>query len=197
MPDAPDYDEKTILSSVISGDQRSFTVLVDFYWNSVYSHALAYTKSAARSQEITQDIFLKVWGKRSDLTEVREFKNFLFILSRNEIISAMRKKLMDVSGHDPLDRPEDTLIPHLQLEYKESYSRFLAAMEKLPPTRKIIFKMSRMEGLKYEEIARKMNLSKNTVKEHIVLALSFVRTYLHTHSDFLFFFLYWHLFKEN
>jgi len=184
------YNERRLLLSVAAGDEKAFTQLVDLYWNRVYGHALAYAKSSQKAQEITQDVFLKVWKKRDTLKEIVDFKNFLFILGRNQIISSLRKKLEGPTGSDPGEAWEDVLMPDQQLEYKEAYAMIREGIEKLPPTRKAVFKMSRMEGLSYEQIAGKMNISKNTVKEHIVLALNFLRTYIHTHGDLLFIFLF-------
>ena len=184
------HNEKELLHLVAEGNEKAFTQLVDLYWNKVYSHALAYVKSPPKAQEITQDIFLQVWKKRETLDEVSEFKNFLFILGRNQIVSALRKKLMETTSQDILDTPEDQFLPDRQLEYKQSYQRILEAIEHLPPVRKTIFNLSRFEGLTYEEIAARLNISKNTVKEHIVLALNFLRTYVHTHGGPIVLFLF-------
>ncbi len=178
------YNESELLIKVASGEQKAFTVLVDYYWNKVYSHALAYSKSVTRAQEITQDIFLKVWHKREALTEVRDFKSYLFILGKHHIISSMRKKLESLTGEDLLETREDIHIPDQQLEYKETWNRILEGIEKLPAVRKVIFKKSRLEGLTYEEIAESSHISKNTVKEHIVLALNFLRTYIYFNKDY-------------
>lgn len=185
MPDQVSYDEQELLLLIAEGDQKAFTQLVDLYWKKVYGHALAYVKSVPRAQEITQDIFLNVWNKRERLKEVRDFKNFLFILGRNQIISSMRKKLEELTDNDFLKVAQNVSLPDEQLQYKETQHIILEAIEQLPPARKIIFKMSRIEGLSYEEISIKMNISKNTVKGHIVLALNFVRTYITTHGDIL------------
>jgi len=184
------YDERALLDLVAGGDQKAFTRLVDLYWNKVYSHALAYAKSSPRAQEITQDVFLQVWNKREALKEVFDFKNFLFILGRNQIVSSMRKKLIELSGRDPVETPESVLLPDQQLEYKQAHAMIMEAIEQLPATRKTVFKLSRLEGMTYEEIAQKMSISKNTVKEHIVLGLNFIRTYVHTHGDLIVLFLF-------
>lgn len=184
MGEGSTYNESELLIKVASGEQHAFTVLVDQYWNKVYSHALAYSKSVTRAQEITQDVFLKVWLKREALTKVRDFKSYLFILGRHHIISSMRKKLESLTGDDLLETPEDIYIPDQQLECKETWNRILEGIEKLPAVRKVIFKKSRLEGLSYEEIARSNNISKNTVKEHIVLALNFLRTYIYFNKDY-------------
>lgn len=184
MPDPFLYNEKELLDLVSNGNQKAFTRLVNLYWNKVYSHALAYTKSSSRAQEITQDVFLQVWNKKESLKEVIDFKNFLFILGKHQIISSLRKKLEEfTTGKDFIELPENLWLPHLQLEYKQAHHKIMEAIESLPPTRKTVFKMSRLEGMTYEEIAQKLQISKNTVKEHIVLGLSSVRTYMHTHGD--------------
>lgn len=191
------FDDNNIILKIAAGDQNAFTLLVNNYWNKVYGHALAYTKSSARAQEITQDVFLKIWLKRERLTEVYDFKNYLFVLGRNEIISAMRKKLDDFTSYDLLETPEDTLIPDQQLVYKQTWNRILEGIEKLPSTRQAIFKMSRFEGLSYEDIAAKRSISKNTVKEHITLSLNFLRTYIHIHENLLVIFLALLIFKNQ
>lgn len=185
------YDEETLLGLVAGGDQKAFTRLVDLFWTDVYGHALAYTKSHSRAQEITQDVFLTLWKKRDRLPEVNHFKNYLFILGRNQIISSLRQKLDEPVALDPVETPETALTPEQQFQYKEVYAAILGAIEKLPPVRKAIFKMSRLQGLSYDEIAAKMSISKNTVKEHIVLSLNFLRTHLDVRDGMLPFLLFY------
>ncbi|HVI46106.1 MAG TPA: RNA polymerase sigma-70 factor [Chitinophaga sp.] len=179
----PEGEVKELCNLTSQGDEHAFTRLVDIHWNRVYSHALAYTKSTQRAQEITQDVFLKIWKKRLILAEVDDFKSFLFILSRNQVISAMRKKLRELSAEDPGEIMEEVMQPDMQVQFKEVYEIVLKGIEQLPPVRRKVFKMSRLDGLSYEEIAQTLNISRNTVKEHIVLGLNFLRTYVHTHSD--------------
>jgi RNA polymerase sigma-70 factor (ECF subfamily) len=185
LPDLHFADEKALLGLIAGGDQKAFTKLVDLYWNKVYSHALAYVKSSPRAKEITQDVFLRLWNKKEALNEVVDFKSFLFVLGKNQIISAMRKKLEDLTNNDFLETPEDVLLPDKQLEFKEEYLRILEAIDQLPPTRKLVFRLSRLEGMTYDEIAAELHISRNTVKEHIVLALNFLRTYLHVDKGLL------------
>jgi RNA polymerase sigma-70 factor (family 1) len=156
--------------------------LLRFFWNKVYTQALTYLKSPAEAQELTQDVFVKVWMNRSRLSEVTNFSGYLFIMTRNEIISLLRKK-----GNEAV-QPNDTLaeefwIPDRQLQHKQSYQAILKAIELLPPARKNVFKMSRLDGLSYDEIAAHLNISRNGVKDHIVKALNFLRNHLRFHSD--------------
>lgn len=169
-------NEQQLIAGIAVGDQGAFTLVVDAYWKKVYNHALAYTQSPVVAEEITQDVFLKVWMKRALLLQVNDFKNYLFILSRNQIVSALRKNLTKTHDIGVLEFPETALPPDKQLQYKETYSKILEIIEALPPARRKIFKMSRLDGLSYDEIAKALNLSKNTVKRQIVIALNFLRT---------------------
>lgn len=73
--------------------------------------------------------------------------------------------------------------PDKQLQYKESYNKILQLIEQLPPARKKVFTMSRLEGKSYEEIAALLGISRNGVKDHIVKALNFLRTHFHLNED--------------
>jgi len=176
-------EEKALLALITDGDQKAFARLVNMYWNKIYSHALAFLKSSICAQEITQDIFLHIWNKRDKLGNVENFNNYFFILGRNRIISAMRKKLKESFVEVPLNQVEEIYNPDRQLETKQTWEFLVKGIEQLPPTRKIVFKMSRLEGLSYEKIASQLHISKNTVKDHIRLALTQLRQYAHAHTD--------------
>ncbi|WP_423735825.1 RNA polymerase sigma factor [Chitinophaga caseinilytica] len=177
--------EQDLLSKTASGDQQAFAGLVDMYWNKVYSHALAYTKRQAQAQEITQDIFLHIWHKRDHLAEVASFKNFLFIVGKNQIISAMRRNLQVTVAPDGSELYEEVMQADHPLRYKEAYQQVLEVIEQLPPVRRKVFKLSRIDGLSYEEIAAQLNISRNTVKEHIVKSLNYLRQHLQAEGHFV------------
>jgi RNA polymerase sigma-70 factor (family 1) len=162
-------------------DQAAFTRLLRHFWNKVYTQALVYLKSSAAAQEVTQDVFLKVWAKRAGLPQVDNFPGYLFIITRNEIVNALRKKGREPAA--PSEGLEENLwIPDQQLQFKESYQLLLSGIEALPPARKNVFKLSRLEGLSYEEIGERLGISRNSVKDHIVRSLVFLRNYLRTHT---------------
>jgi RNA polymerase sigma-70 factor (family 1) len=173
---------KRWLSEISEDDQNSFSKLLRLFWNKVYTQALTYLKSPAAAQELTQDVFLKVWMNRRNLPSVANFSGYLFIMTRNEIISLLRKKGVQLMVPDEkLEEPH--WIPDQQLDYKHSYERIFKGIDLLPPARKNIFKMSRVDGMTYDEIAAQMNISRDGVKDHIVKALLFLRNYIGSHSD--------------
>ncbi len=176
MTNLPLHTEKELLLLISRDDQTAFTCLLRNYWNKVYTQALIYLKSPQRAQEITQDVFLKIWFARERLIAIQNFPDYLFIISRNEIISALRKKNKQVV--EPSNNLEEMLMrPDRQLYYKESYNKILQLIGQLPATRKKVFTLSRLEGKSYEEIGSELGISRNGVKDHIVKALNFLRTH--------------------
>jgi RNA polymerase sigma-70 factor (ECF subfamily) len=168
-----------LMAAVAAGDEKAFRVLVEKYWRSVYFNTLSLVKSTPAAQELTQDIFLKIWLQRDKLAAVENFRNYIYVVGRNQVIAALRKKITEtISIHADAIR-EDILVPDLQLEGKDAYKILLEGIEHLTPQQRQIFHMSRMEGLSHEQIARQLDLSKNTVKVHMVAALNFLRTWLY------------------
>lgn len=181
--------ERQVLAAVAAGDERAFRVLVEAYWNRVYFNTLTLVKSPAVAQDLTQDIFLKIWMQREKLTAIENFKSYIYVVGRHQVIAALRKKIMETADADIASLREDMQAPDLRLEGKEAYKMLMEGVERLTPQQKLIFKMSRIEGLSHEQIALKLGLSKNTVKVHMVVALNFLRGWLRDlgYLSFLFF----------
>jgi len=170
--------ERQILEAVAAGDEKAFRTLVEGYWSRVYFNTLTLVKSTAVAQDLTQDIFLKIWLQREKLREVQNFSNYIYVVGRNQVIAALRKKIIDTAAADTAALREDLLSPDLRLEGKDAYKMLMEGVERLTPQQKLVFRLSRLEGLSHEEIARQLGLSKNTVKVHMVIALNFLRGWL-------------------
>lgn len=181
MPEDQPYEEKALLTKVAEGSETAFNQLFRQYRNGVYLHALTYTKSPEFAEELVLDIFLKIWNNRSDLTEVRHFEGYLFILSRNQVISAMRKRLnTPVAGLDLAQWAATGMTPDKHLEFKEVQALLEQAIAGLPAQQRTAFTLSRNEGKTYEEIAAIMGISRRTVNFHIVGALNTLRHFFYT-----------------
>ena len=73
---AAKYDEKTLLAMVATGNREAFTQLYTTHLNNLYRFIFLYTKSKEESEEILQDLFIKIWETREKLPEVDSFKNY-------------------------------------------------------------------------------------------------------------------------
>ena len=177
-------DERELLARLANGDEEAYTRLLRRYWNSIYSMAITYLKSPQQAQDIVQDVFLKLWDKREQLTEVEKPEAWLFTVARNLIIDGFRKKIAAPLPKQYIDIPEsEALSPFHLYEQKQVQRSVHEAIDLLPATRREIFLLSRNEGLTYEEIADRLKLSHASVKGHIAKALNFIREYLSLHTD--------------
>lgn len=172
------HTEKVLLDKIAAGDELAFAHLLDEYRGKVFSHVLTYVKGYDEAVEIVQDIFIKIWVQRERLTEVRDFPSYLFIISRNYLVSSIRKRVIDHSTIDDNDMLHEVARPDNSLEAKELEKHIAAALEHMPLQQKIVFKLSRQERLSQQEISDKMKITKRTVKFHMAAALNFLRIYL-------------------
>lgn len=183
-----DHPERQLLIQVADGSTTAFARLFDLYYNKVLSQALTYKSNFQEAEDHAQEIFLKVWNNREKLRAVSSFKNYLFILTRNELVDSLRKKAVLLSGGDLPDLIEEIQVPDRLLEYNEIYQLILKGMEALPQQQKLVFHMSRLEGKSNGEIAEELDIAKTTVRWHIVLALNALKAFIARHTWLLLFF---------
>jgi RNA polymerase sigma-70 factor (family 1) len=166
---------------VANDDELAFTEVVNRLWRNCYFHALTYTHSPQKAEEVTQDIFLQVWKNRHKLKEIIDFSNWFKVVARNKIISALRSKLQEIAGLDTIREDsmiEPLLVPNLQAEYYESYQILLKGIELMPEKRREVFKLSRLEGKTNQEIAEQLHIHPVTVSQYLAKSLAFLKTYL-------------------
>lgn len=171
------HNEKEILRKVANGDQRSFTLLFDIHYQNLGSYIYKITESRDATEEIVQDVFVKIWEKRNMLQEIDSFKAYLFVLSKNKTLDHLRKtakvRMHQLSMLKEMD--EDSYVIDDPSPIEEFRLIVEETVSKLPPQQQKVYRLSRHEKLKYEEIAVHMGISKETVKKHMKLALAFLK----------------------
>ncbi|NML38773.1 RNA polymerase sigma-70 factor [Chitinophaga sp. G-6-1-13] len=172
--------EEDLRELLAQGSQDAFKELYNRYWKKIYKIALTYLKQSQEAEDIVQNIFIKLWLKRSALKTVQCMDSYLRVVTCNEVISYMRKHQLPQIPLDPnLElSADDSLLPHTVTISRESAALISKAIEKLPPQRRHIFKLSREQGLSYDQIASRTGIVRETVKKHIVRALVSIRQYL-------------------
>jgi len=171
-------DDMQLLRFLQEENEEAFAEIYNRHWKRIYTLALSYLKSPEAAQDVVQDVFVKIWMNKENLLHVKEFKPYVFVTARNLIISSLRNTIFYVSLDPDEQVEEELLLPERQLSYKESVNLLHRAIELLPPQQQRAYKLSRDEGMRYEEIAQEMGISKLTVRTHMTNALSFIRKYL-------------------
>ena len=168
------------------GDE-SFKRLFDSYKNRLYGYVMAIARSPYVAEEITQEIFIKLWLCRDLLHEVGNLDGYIFTIARNRTLNHLRKAANDAKllrELQELAMPQNNNVEERALVTE--YDRLLRdALSNLSPQRRLVYKLSRDGGMNHEEIAHQLHLSRNTVKNHMVEALRFIRHYLGEHGSVL------------
>lgn len=157
-------------------DRRAYNELFERYYLRVFHLVCRYVKDKMTAEELCMDQLFKLWAKRKQTKIEGEFSNYLFRCTRNLVISHLRKNITLTIGLDELkeeSRTDNSADSGLMSE--EITQAYHKALKKLPPRRREVFILSREKNLSYPEIARKMNLSVNTVENYMVAALDNMR----------------------
>ncbi|MBX3254481.1 MAG: RNA polymerase sigma-70 factor [Chitinophagaceae bacterium] len=163
-------------------------LLFDVYKNRLFGYVLAITHSPYIAEEITQEVFLKLWLNRLELDKIDNPDAYIFAIARNKTLNYLRKANYDKKLLREIElTTADTL--NNDVEERQAVSECDGLLEKaitqLSPQRKQVYRLSRKEGLNHVEIARQLNISRNTVKNHLVETLRFIRKYLHKNGILL------------
>jgi len=176
-------DERRLLRQIAGGDKTAFKGIYDHYWDDLYNLALPFLKSTETAQDVTQEVFLKLWAKRDSLPGITDFNAYIFIMLRNEVVTALRRKNRGALHYDRYRRslPADFLASQ-PMDLKELEALVREAILRLPPPQDLFIDLTRNQGLSHEEIAQKLGISKKTVSNTLTKALSNIRKYLRDHG---------------
>jgi RNA polymerase sigma-70 factor (ECF subfamily) len=171
------HNENELLLQVAAGNERAFQVLFDHYWENIYAVSLAFTKSAELSEEIVQDVFIKIWLKRDQLSTVNKFDGYLFTVARNHIYNTLRKKVPEQPFFDHMAGyfVDTAAVPGEEMIMEETKQLIDKAVHQLPAQQRAVFELSRYQGLDHAAIGKELGISKLTVKSHLTKALKSVR----------------------
>lgn len=164
-----------LVLELISGDRAAFQQIYDQYHAKVYLFAHKHTKDSHSAEDVVHDVFLQAWEKRDKLSATTPLEAQLFVIARSRIINNYRRSLIKDNAYQNFSsqfHPDKTIDP---FEDDESIQKLNESIELLPPKRKQVFKMAKIDGLSYEEVAKTLDISKSTVEAQMVKALKFLR----------------------
>lgn len=179
-------EEPALLKRISKGDEGAFKVVYDFYKRKVYSVAFKILKSEALAEDVLNEVFLYIWKSASgNLNKINNLDSYLRVATTNQALKIIRKRKIQ------LKYKEDSVYNWTEAQHETEEVIFLKDTEKLlteainqlPPQQKLVFLLCKEEGLKYTEVAKRLDLSYFTVKTHMQHALRFLKKYLHAHTD--------------
>jgi len=186
------HDESILIEKVAEGDEQAFTFLFRKHHGIVYRFALKLTRSETLAEEVVQDIFMKIWLKRTELSGIENFGAFLNRITRNHAYNLLKRLTLEAMVNKNLkaEFTESTENTQESIDYNASAEILKRAVDLLSPQQKRVYLLCHVEGLKYEEAAKKLNISAGTIHSHMKQALHSIRTHFKNSDALIFFLLY-------
>lgn len=193
-------EEHSLLVLIAEGNENAFKALFKNHRAKIFNYIFRLTKSRVAAEEMVMDVFLKLWEGRALLAELDNFNAFLFAMARNKAYDFLRKAAKDRVLRE-LIWEEIQIASELRTDQKlildEMERDYQYAIQKLSPQRQSVFKLSREEHMTYDQIAEHLQLSKSTIKNHILDSLKAIRSHMHQHNNLLPFVLIVELFFQS
>ena len=173
-----------IIRMVEHDDERAFSTFFDYYHTRLMNLAMLFITQYDQAEEVVSDVFLKLLKKRHDLLNIERFEGYLFAMVKNHALNYIKLKNKE-GGNILIDNIQDHLTsdfiePEAKLINDELRNILNSAIQKLPPKRRLAFKMVKDEGMSYKEVAEILDISERTVEVHLKLAIQDLRQVLHT-----------------
>jgi RNA polymerase sigma-70 factor, ECF subfamily len=173
-------DEQSLLIELKKGNQDAYSLLFNKYYKDLVLFGGNFLQNKSLCEDIVQNVFLKFWRDRESIEILTSLKSFLLRSVQNSCLDEIRHKgvikehesySIAYGNYDGLDT--ENYVLHSDLE-----SHLSKALAQLPDACREAFEMNRLEGLKYREIAERLNVSERTIEVRIGKALSLLRNHL-------------------
>lgn len=189
-------DEKSIIKRLKAGDLAAIDAIYHKYNKKLYSFTFSLLKDHNQSEDLIQDIFVTLWEKREQINPDLKFENYLLTICYNSARKFFRRMKIENKVKDYLlkNSPESISETANTVIYNELMEIVDRAVEKLPPKRKVVFKLSRQENKQIKEIAESLSISPRTAESHLSKALKFIKQELEKENAILLALLFFYLF---
>ncbi len=181
----PLYDESDLLIKIAQGDQEAFRIIFERYYNKVYTYSLRILRDEMLAEEVVQETMLKVWRVGEKLVGIKNLDSYLKAIAKNKTIDILRRtehqyRIELELAHNWKEQDHST---EEEILLNDTRKVLMQGVSLLPRQQRAVYELCHQEGLKYDEAAEKLNLSTETVKFYMKLALRFLRNYLTNHTD--------------
>ncbi len=170
--------ESALIEGLRQGDFEAFNHIYDLYAHKLLGYAIAHINSESEAEDLVQEVFISLWKNRQSIK--CSIKSYLFTALKKRIISSWRTTVQSQMYTDYVELMElnisDSGIP--PIEYTEFCNKVSALVNSLPATQREVIRLSRFENLSYPEIAERLGLTHQSVKNALSKGLSTLRKYL-------------------
>lgn len=179
------HEERELLSLLKQGNEQAFEKIYKSYSSRLFGNVFKMVKSETTTQEILQDVFIKIWSNRDSIDLDKSFRSYLFRIAENKVYDFFRKASRDKKIQAQLFAAATEEYEHIEtmIHKKENDLLLKKAIDSLSPQRQQIFKLIKLDNKSYEEVSRQLGISVSTISDHIVKANKAIREFIFTHND--------------
>ncbi len=157
--------------------KEEFKYLFDKYFDSVRSYLFYRGAGIDEASDLAQDVFLRLWEKQMDVDPKTAIR-LLYKMAGDMYISKYRRVKLEMNYLNSLKNDKVDISPEDELKHKELFLNYKRALASLSEKQRTVFLMSRMEGLKYQEIAERLKLSVKAVEKRMNITLTYLKKVL-------------------
>lgn len=178
-------NENALFVRISRGDEAAFSEIFYCYMPRLYSFVKKITRSAQVAEEVVQEVFVSLWANREKLSDIDNCSSYIFAIAANKTFNYLRSKairekfLGAITSND--GRTDNNTID--TIDFHESQYLVNKLVNQLPSQKKMIYKLTRDKGMSHDEVAVQLGISKNTVKNHLVETLRFLKTTLQKYKE--------------
>jgi RNA polymerase sigma-70 factor, ECF subfamily len=182
-------EENRLFERINKSDEKAFEILFHQYYGILCSFASKLIYDDVAAEEIVQDFFVKLWEKREQISIETSVKNYFFRSVKNYSLNFIQHNKTKIAHEQKLlSEVENNFSDDNNYPEPDLFEKIEESINSLPEKRREIFRLSRQEGLKYQEIAQKLNISIKTVETQMSLAIKTLRDKLKNYTTFFSFF---------
>lgn len=187
MADLPTYDAAPQTDPPTREEELLFRALYDQWHAKIYSLSMHVTRSAFMSEEITQDVFLKLWNQRSHLAQIEHLPAWIRTVTINTTINYLRKKAREqLLLKNYLEQaPGEADDAFRGIRERELSQLLQGIVNELSPQQQKVWELTRVAGMTLEQAAVEMGITRNTAKEHLARAVKTIRSRMDGHIELM------------
>lgn len=182
-----DYSEQQLLRLLTEGDTSALSDLYYLHVKQLKYFVQRTAKSATLTEDVVHDTFIKVWENRDKIDCAQPFKPYLYTIARRHLLNLLKRAQHEVSILEEIKNnvAKEENSTDLLIDYTESASIFIEAINRLPEQRKEVFIRCRIQGLTYKQAATELGISESTVNNQMVKAFKSIRSFINMRTAVL------------
>lgn len=162
-----------IAQNLQKGCRKSFEEIYKLYHGRVFGFCIKYGLGPSDAEEVTQEVFVKIWEARKQLDPERNFHSYLLTIARNVAVDSFKAKIKEQATRKYQMSYLESGFNNIEeaIDYQDLQGKIKTIMMRIPEKRRKVFELSRIKGLSHKEISQELGISTKTVENHIALAL--------------------------